>query len=217
MLFRRLCFIFFILNASSVLSDDKARSRYANFQPFKFSVMAADLGTTSVASGSSISRQVTIVNLNYRQPLSRSIGAGIGFQWAENRYESSEPMILGENLGNSFRVLNESGQFSLGYRSQSRWMTGIAYLQGYSYAKDYVDKDYGKNTGWTLTVMKRLENKSVFGFGLAYFKQVNETNIFPFPIVKWQITPNWLLTNPANAGFSGRSGIEIVYLFSDVF
>ena len=217
MLFRRLSVVFFIVYTTSVFSDEKARARYANFQPFKFSVMEADLGTTSVASGRSISRKVTVVNMSYRQPLSRSLGAGIGFQWAENRYESSESMILGEDLGSSFRVLNESGQINFGYRSPSKWMTGIAYLQGYSYVKDQVDKSYGKNSGWTLTVMKRLESKSVFGIGIAYFEQLHETIIFPFPIVKWQISPNWLLTNPANVGFSGRSGIEIVYSVSDTW
>ena len=59
--------------------------------------------------------------------------------------------------------------------------------------------------------IRRLSGKSSVGLGLIYIQGLERDNFFPYLIARWQISENWLLTNPFNAGFSGRAGLELVY------
>ena len=57
----------------------------------------------------------------------------------------------------------------------------------------------------------------VLGLGVGVFRQIDRSQIFPFPIVNWQITEGWRLSNPLRAGPAGGAGLELSYAVSDAW
>lgn len=66
--------------------------------------------------------------------------------------------------------------------------------------------------GASLSAVKRYANGNVLGVGLAAFSGIEDNRFFPFPIVNWQLSPNWRLINPLPAGPTGPAGLELDYL-----
>ena len=55
----------------------------------------------------------------------------------------------------------------------------------------------------------------VLGIGAGIIRQIDETKVFPFLIVHWQINDRWRLANPFRAGPSGGAGLELTYSIDD--
>ena len=69
--------------------------------------------------------------------------------------------------------------------------------------------------GAVVSVAKIFSPKLMIGLGAGVFHQLYKTNVYPFPVVEWQIDDHWKLTNPFQAGPAGGAGLEIVYGFND--
>jgi hypothetical protein len=52
---------------------------------------------------------------------------------------------------------------------------------------------------------------TVFGLGVAGYANIEEARVFPFPVVKWQITDRLRLTNPFRTSPAGPAGLELSY------
>ena len=70
---------------------------------------------------------------------------------------------------------------------------------------------YGAVVGAIYTWSKSL----TVGAGVAAFRQVNRTQVFPILIVNWQINDKLTLSNPLEAGPTGGPGIELSYEISE--
>ena len=53
------------------------------------------------------------------------------------------------------------------------------------------------------------------GLGAAVFRQIYETQTFPFLAIDWQIDKNWKLSNPFAAGPTGPAGLELSYTIDE--
>lgn len=53
------------------------------------------------------------------------------------------------------------------------------------------------------------------GLGIGAFDRIEQTRIFPFPIVQWQISDRLRLANPFRAGPTGPAGLELAYTVGD--
>ena len=69
--------------------------------------------------------------------------------------------------------------------------------------------------GATFAAVKRFADGNVLGLGLAAFDRIEDTKLFPFPIVNWRFGQNWQLINPLAAGPTGPAGLELDYLFDN--
>jgi hypothetical protein len=67
--------------------------------------------------------------------------------------------------------------------------------------------------GATMTAVKVFADGNQLGLGLAAFERIEETSVFPFPIVNWRFNRNWRLMNPLAAGPTGPAGLELGYEF----
>lgn len=67
--------------------------------------------------------------------------------------------------------------------------------------------------GGTLTALKRFADGNVLGLGVGVFEGIEESRVFPFPIVDWRLGPKWRLVNPLAAGPTGPAGLELDYQF----
>jgi hypothetical protein len=67
--------------------------------------------------------------------------------------------------------------------------------------------------GATMSAVKVFANGNQLGLGLAAFDRLEETSVFPFPIVNWRFDSHWRLVNPLAAGPTGPAGLELNYEF----
>jgi hypothetical protein len=67
--------------------------------------------------------------------------------------------------------------------------------------------------GVTMSAVKVFANGNQLGLGLAAFDRLEETSVFPFPIVNWRFDSHWRLVNPLAAGPTGPAGLELNYEF----
>jgi hypothetical protein len=72
---------------------------------------------------------------------------------------------------------------------------------------------YGAVVGALYTYSKTL----TVGLGAAAFRQIDDTKVFPFVIVNWQINDKLLLSNPLEAGPTGGPGLELTYEINDAW
>lgn len=67
--------------------------------------------------------------------------------------------------------------------------------------------------GATMSAVKVFANGNQLGLGVEAFDRLDETSVFPFPIVNWRFDRNWRLVNPLAAGPTGPAGLELGYEF----
>ena len=67
--------------------------------------------------------------------------------------------------------------------------------------------------GATMTAVKVFADGNQLGLGVAAFDRIEETSVFPFPIVNWRFDRHWRLINPLAAGPTGPAGLELNYEF----
>lgn len=69
--------------------------------------------------------------------------------------------------------------------------------------------------GGVVAVTKDFSPTLSIGLGAAIFRQIYETQTFPFLAIDWQIDKHWKLSNPFAAGPTGPAGLELSYTFDD--
>lgn len=65
--------------------------------------------------------------------------------------------------------------------------------------------------GGSLILINTKNKKRIFGIGLGGYAHLEEVRIFPFPLVRWQITERLRLANPFRSGPAGPAGLELSY------
>jgi len=126
--------------------------------------------------------------LNYN--FSGSTGFPVNKPWQEvQRLGFSVPISLG--LSEAWQLLvTPSAQFSGEFGAD--WGEAMIY-------------------GGNLALVNTRNKKRVFGIGLAGYAHLEEVRIFPFPLIKWQITERLRLSNPFRSGPAGPAGLEMSY------
>ncbi len=80
-----------------------------------------------------------------------------------------------------------------------------------------VSREEGAETGDALiygavaSVMKSFGQGQALGLGLGAFSQLEEVQVFPFPVIDWTFNDSWRLSNPLQAGPTGPAGLELDY------
>lgn len=69
--------------------------------------------------------------------------------------------------------------------------------------------------GATVSGVKRFPDGNLLGLGIGGFDGLEDTKVFPFPIVSWRLSKHWRLINPLAAGPTGPAGLELDYLFDN--
>jgi Domain of unknown function (DUF6268) len=65
--------------------------------------------------------------------------------------------------------------------------------------------------GTVLAALYRLSPKLTLGLGAGLFTGLEDTQVFPFVAIRWQITDRLMLANPFRPGPTGPAGLELIY------
>lgn len=71
--------------------------------------------------------------------------------------------------------------------------------------------------GATFSATKVFSRDLTLGLGVGAFDELEETRIFPFVVVRWQISERLRLANPFRAGPAGGAGLELSYRIDDAW
>jgi hypothetical protein len=69
--------------------------------------------------------------------------------------------------------------------------------------------------GGIVSATKVFSPSLVLGVGAGIVRLIDETKVFPFVIINWQIDEHWRVSNPFAAGPAGGAGVELAYAPDD--
>jgi hypothetical protein len=136
-----------------------------------------------------------------------SLGLRVGFDYEDWRFDQprafggQDPWTQIYRLGLSvpYRFVTDGGW---------RWaFTPTIEYSGESGARFSDALEYGA----ILAVAQRFGPDLTLGLGVGVFEQIEETRVFPFVAIDWQITDKTRLTNPFAGGPAGPAGLELSY------
>jgi hypothetical protein len=208
-------------------------------RPLLFLMTTAALATafapTDASAQSANSREVTAsASITGVNTFNTDLDQGGNFSWASGIVSGtlSRQFSPDLNVGMTFRYDYESWKFGspVAFGGNAPWSSlnapNIAVNFSYAYAPD-LRFDVTPTIGWSyetgatannvlvygaiLSATKIFSPSLVLGFGAGVVRQIDETKVFPFLIVHWQIDDKWLLANPFTAGPAGGAGLELSY------
>jgi hypothetical protein len=139
-----------------------------------------------------------------------SAGFNIGYQY--ERWSFSTPSAFGSEA--PWGTINRPVVgVTVSYRLQPD--VGIFLSPQFAWAYETHSSEQGENFGVVLGATKAFAPNRVIGIGVGVFHQIDETRVFPFPIVNWRIDERWKIASPLRAGPAGGAGLELAYALSE--
>jgi hypothetical protein len=139
--------------------------------------------------------------------------AGLGLRYDYEDWKFSHPVAFGGAA--PWRHLNAPNiSVDLGYAFDSDLRIGISPLFGWAFESGAKTSD-ALTYGAILAATKVFSPTLTLGAGVGVVRQIDDTKVFPFVIVNWQIDDRWRLGNPFPAGPAGGAGLELVYAPDD--
>ena len=139
-----------------------------------------------------------------------SAGFNIGYQY--ERWSFSTPSAFGNEA--PWGTINRPAVgMTVRYRVQPD--VGIFLSPQFEWDYETHASEPGRNFGAILGASKAFSQDRVIGIGVGVFHQIDQTRVFPFPIVNWRIDERWKIANPLRAGPAGGAGLEVAYALSE--
>lgn len=138
--------------------------------------------------------------------------AGVDLSYARAEWRFDNPTAFGGAA--PFKTVDRFGLSVPLTWAIDRWRLGVAptiELAREPNARAADSLIYGALFSGTRIFSERL----ALGVGVIAFDRLEETRVFPFPIVSWQINPRMRLANPFPAGPAGPAGLELGYALDD--
>ena len=141
--------------------------------------------------------------------LSSQFAAGLNLRYDFERWKFAGPGALGDAA-----PWGDINRPAVGVNLAYQYASDLAVFVAPQIEWDYesgASTGNAQNYGAVVGATKVFSPKLILGLGAGVFRQIDETKVFPFVIVNWQIDDNWRLTNPLRAGPAGGAGLELAY------
>jgi hypothetical protein len=141
------------------------------------------------------------------------MSAAIGVKYAYEDWHFATPGAFGP-VAPWNAIQAPSIDLNLSYQWSDKVVLFVAPAVGWTYETGASSGDalsYGAAFGMSYSHSPTL----MVGVGAGVFRQIDQTRVFPLVLVNWQITDQWSLSNPLNAGPTGGPGIELAYAISE--
>ncbi|WP_157669965.1 DUF6268 family outer membrane beta-barrel protein [Chitinibacter sp. GC72] len=194
-----------------LLLAHSAGSALAGDQPagleFNYSLSSIRSGEFDLDSGGQAKTRWLMGSVGIKTQLDRQNSIGIDFSAARQHWDFENPRAWG---GKTPWQTIEQASIGLSYThaTQDGWIYSFAPSVGLSGEKDAKRSD-SYHYGASGFVAKSIAPDLLIGLGLGAYRTFDETSVFPFVVVNWQITPTVRLSNPFSAGAVGPAGVEL--------
>ncbi len=155
----------------------------------------------AIASGS-VARQIT-----------PQFSAGLALRYDYEDWRFSHPVAFG-GIAPWTRLNAPNIAINLSYAFDSDLLLGVSPLFGWAFESGAKASD-ALTYGALFAATKVFSPSLTLGVGAGVVRQIDDTKVFPFAIVRWQIDDRWQLGNPFPAGPAGGAGLELTYAPDD--
>ena len=199
-----------------VLVAQPAMGQQAPFQSkvgdtsFSFSAFPLYQLDTGLEGGGDYSVRRYFFRLDAGRQMTTHLKAGIGFSYDYEDWDfSGASGFRGVPWGQIYRT---GVSMSFLYTGVRKW--ALMVLPSLQSARESgSDWGDGLQTGAVLAASRAVSPKLMLGVGGGFFFGLEETSVFPFLVIRWQITEHLTLANPLRAGPTGPAGLELIYSF----
>lgn len=194
--------------------------QFAMAQPAAPGVTVTSLGITGLnqfetglSSGGSFNWQDASANLNVTKQFTNQFAAGVSVRYSYQNWKWSSPTAF-NGRGPWSSIETPALGMNFFYALTPEWRLGFVPTVEWS-------GESGTGTGGTATygavmsAARRFSKDLTLGVGAGVFRQIDQTRVFPYLVVNWNITDKLRLSNPLPAGPSGGAGLELSYALTD--
>ena len=168
---------------------------------------------TNVVDGGSFNWQDASANVNVTRQFTSDWAAGVSARYGYQNWSWSNLQTLGGQA--PWTAINTPALgMNFAYSPSPEWRFGFAPTIEWS-------GETGTGTGGTATYGAVVSGSRTFsknltlGLGAGVFRQIDQTKVFPFLVVNWNITDRLKLSNPLPAGPAGGAGLELSYALDE--
>lgn len=168
---------------------------------------------TNVVGGGSFNWQEANANVNVTRQVNREWAAGVSARYSYQHWSWRAPQTQG-GMAPWTNINTPALGMNFSYSPTPEWRFGLSPTVEWS-------GETGTGTGGTATYGAVLSGARTFskdltlGLGAGVFRQIDQTKVFPFLVVNWNITERLRLSNPLPAGPAGGAGLELSYALND--
>jgi hypothetical protein len=154
-----------------------------------------------------------IANGGWSWQVTPQLGAGVTLRYDYEKWRFSNPVAFqGQAPWDQLNAISLG--FNLDYAFSSDTRFGFTPVIEWAYETG-ASANNVLNYGAILSATRVFSPQLVLGAGVGVFRQIDETKVFPFLIIQWQIDDRWRLANPFRAGPAGGAGLELAYAVDD--
>lgn len=165
----------------------------------------------SLASGGDASVGGVIVRLGTSREFGGGARVGLTVNYDYFDYSFDNPVAFG-GVAPWGKLYRYGASMPVSFAMGEGWVLGITPSFDWFKESGAASSD-ALAWGATMTAVKVFADGNQLGLGVAAFDRVEETSVFPFPIVNWRFDRHWRLINPLAAGPTGPAGLELNYEF----
>jgi len=165
----------------------------------------------SLASGGDASVGGVIVRLGTSREFGGGARVGLTVNYDYFDYSFDNPVAFG-GVAPWGKLYRYGASMPVSFAMGEGWVLGITPSFDWFKESGAASSD-ALAWGATMTAVKVFADGNQLGLGVAAFDRIEETSVFPFPIVNWRFDRHWRLINPLAAGPTGPAGLELNYEF----
>ena len=168
---------------------------------------------TGLGSGGSFNWQDANANVNVTRQITGQFAAGVNVRYGYQNWKWTSPTAF-NGRGPWSSIETPALGMSFFYSPTPEWRLGFVPTVEWS-------GESGTGTGGTATygavmsAARRFSKDLTLGLGAGVFRQIDQTKVFPYLVVNWNITDKLRLSNPLPAGPAGGAGLELSYALTE--
>lgn len=168
---------------------------------------------TRIVDSGSFNWSDVSANVNVTKQFTSALSAGASVRYNYQNWSWSNLQSFGGQ--SPWTSINTPALgLNFGYSPSPEWRIGFAPTVEWS-------GESGTGTGGTATygavmsVARTFSKDLTLGVGAGVFRQIDETKVFPYLLVNWNITDKLRLGNSLPAGPAGGAGLELSYALTE--
>ncbi|WP_373974882.1 DUF6268 family outer membrane beta-barrel protein [Chitinibacter sp. SCUT-21] len=199
----------------TLLFAQAASLAQANESSYDYAVSSIRSAEFKLDSGGEAKTHWIMGHFGIKHRLDAQNSVGIDFSAARQDWDFKHPQAWGGKT--PWETIEQTG-VSLNYTFASPGGLIYSFSPSVEYSGE-TDAEHsdGLNYGATGFIAKSFSPDLLLGLGLGAFSNFDDTSVFPFIIVNWQITPTLRLSNPFTASAVGPAGLELSWAATPQF
>lgn len=208
--------LFVAVSLPALLAGAPALAQQAADSPqttWSLSATTAQQFGADLDSGGDVEASRVSLNASAARRIDSRFEAGMNLSYQFDDWTFGNPAAFG-NVAPWGDIHRAGIGLRLGYAGENGWRYALAPSVQWA-GESGADADDGFIYGAVASATKAFTPRLTLGMGLAVFRDIKETEFFPYLAVNWNITDRLKLANPFAAGPAGPGGLELSYALNN--